>query len=626
MIMKTFYLFIFIFTSVQFSNGQCTYTTTVTNASCFNSCSQGSITYFVSGGIPPYQISSPLGTFSFNNSWLDSACAGTYSFTITDQGGCNINGSVNVSVNGPTVNSYSGAASCSTCADGIVLLTVSGNGPFEIHDQSNTNDTGVFYNDLIPGYHSFWIEDSIHCVAIENIVTGVNNGSVNEIEGEVYLDMNTNGVKDTGEPGLISGVNISPLNTAVCPDVTGHFQLRLPQTTYSVSPQIHSGWYLTSTPGSYTFTLAGSDVSNLDFGLYTVNPFYEIETNLSSSLPRCSTDVMHDISVINTGTIGIDSIAVVLTIDPLMTFVSSIPSPAMQFGNNVVWGIPIIQPFQTIHINPILHMPGHMIAVTSSVAIYGYDSQSNLIYTANDTLEQIVRCSFDPNDISVNPVGETAAHLILPSQSLEYKIRFQNTGNDTAFNVHILNLLDPSLDPATFEVIASSHSVQTTLDTNSLVNFQFDNILLPDSNVDEASSHGYVIYRIRAKNNIQDPTEINNNAFIFFDQNAAVQTNTVFNTLSNNFPTAVVEIKSVPAAKIFPNPAVDEIKIQFSNDDLVSELVSLCDITGKNILNIKRNGKNTVTVPVADIYRGVYLLFINTADYKRINSQIVILN
>lgn len=43
---------------------------------------------------------------------------------------------------------------------------------------------------------------------------------------------------------------------------------------------------------------------------------------------------------------------------------------------------------------------------------------------------------------------------------LEYLIRFQNTGNDTAFTVKILNLIDTTkLELSSFEFVASSHPV-----------------------------------------------------------------------------------------------------------------------------------------------------------------------
>ncbi|MBK7387847.1 MAG: hypothetical protein IPI23_01900 [Bacteroidetes bacterium] len=49
--------------------------------------------------------------------------------------------------------------------------------------------------------------------------------------------------------------------------------------------------------------------------------------------------------------------------------------------------------------------------------------------------------SYDPNDIVVDE--DTLLSTQFPNPPfLEYLIRFQNTGNDTAFTVKILNLID----------------------------------------------------------------------------------------------------------------------------------------------------------------------------------------
>jgi uncharacterized repeat protein (TIGR01451 family) len=47
--------------------------------------------------------------------------------------------------------------------------------------------------------------------------------------------------------------------------------------------------------------------------------------------------------------------------------------------------------------------------------------------------------SYDPNDKTATP-GEIA----LPDQWIDYRIRFQNTGNDTAFNIHLMDTLSPA--------------------------------------------------------------------------------------------------------------------------------------------------------------------------------------
>ncbi|MBL7808978.1 MAG: hypothetical protein JNN28_14260, partial [Saprospiraceae bacterium] len=107
--------------------------------------------------------------------------------------------------------------------------------------------------------------------------------------------------------------------------------------------------------------------------------------------------------------------------------------------------------------------------------------------------------SYDPNDKTGYPLGYGANHYIRPGTPLEYLIRFQNTGNDTAFTVRIEDTLSQWLDPATLRPGASSHAYTWNLSGAGLLTFLFENILLPDSNVNEPASHGYVKFTINHK-------------------------------------------------------------------------------------------------------------------------------
>ena len=133
--------------------------------------------------------------------------------------------------------------------------------------------------------------------------------------------------------------------------------------------------------------------------------------------------------------------------------------------------------------------------------------------------------AFDPNDKIGYPVGRGSAHLIDKEQEIEYRIRFQNTGTDTAFNIYILDTLSAHLDITSIRTGASSHPFEfDILDTNVL-RFYFRDIMLPDSNINEPGSHGFVKFRIAQTLDNPIGTEIFNSAGIYFDFNEPVITN-----------------------------------------------------------------------------------------------------
>ena len=139
--------------------------------------------------------------------------------------------------------------------------------------------------------------------------------------------------------------------------------------------------------------------------------------------------------------------------------------------------------------------------------------------------------SFDPNDKSASPTGYQDEHFIAQGTEIEYLVRFQNTGTDTAFSVVIRDTLSQFLDVTSVRPGASSHAYEFEVYGEGILKFTFPDIMLPDSNVNKEASQGFVQFKISPKNNLPVFTEIENSAAIFFDFNEPVITNTTLHTI-----------------------------------------------------------------------------------------------
>ncbi|MGV3505437.1 MAG: DUF7619 domain-containing protein [Adhaeribacter sp.] len=141
--------------------------------------------------------------------------------------------------------------------------------------------------------------------------------------------------------------------------------------------------------------------------------------------------------------------------------------------------------------------------------------------------------SFDPNDKQVVPVGLTAEHYTPTNTPLRYTVRFQNTGNDVAYRVVVVDTLARELDLSTLHVGAASHPYQMSLagKEKPVLTFTFNNIMLPDSTSDPAGSNGFVQFSIKPLQGLPEKTGVENFADIFFDYNEPVRTNTTVNRL-----------------------------------------------------------------------------------------------
>ncbi|BDS13316.1 DUF7619 domain-containing protein [Aureispira anguillae] len=143
----------------------------------------------------------------------------------------------------------------------------------------------------------------------------------------------------------------------------------------------------------------------------------------------------------------------------------------------------------------------------------------------------LVSGSYDPNDKTGFPLGVGATHSILPNQKIEYLLRFQNTGTDTAFTVVIRDTLSLELDLFSVRTETASHAYQFRMYGPRVIEWTFQHIMLPDSNVNEAESHGFVRFSVQQNPNLPIGTLIQNDAAIYFDYNNPIITNTYFHTI-----------------------------------------------------------------------------------------------
>jgi hypothetical protein len=197
--------------------------------------------------------------------------------------------------------------------------------------------------------------------------------------------------------------------------------------------------------------------------------------------------------------------------------------------------------------------------------------------------------SFDPNDKLVIPTGYGPQHYIEPETELNYTIRFQNTGTDTAFTVVILDTLDIWLDPTTFRQLGTSHPCKTELLDNGILIFRFaapDFTGLPDSNVNVIASNGFVKFSIQPKSNVPLETIIRNRAGIYFDYNEPIITNTVEHTIGRDFlVTSWIPTQPIYQVLAQPNPATDRVRISIPSqmEQMGDYRLQLTDALGRQV-------------------------------------------
>lgn len=234
--------------------------------------------------------------------------------------------------------------------------------------------------------------------------------------------------------------------------------------------------------------------------------------------------------------------------------------------------------------------------------------------------------SFDPNDKTAYPMGFAEEHFIENRTDLEYRIRFQNTGTDTAFNVVLVDTISAFLDPTTLLPGASSHPYTFELSGQGVAKFKFANILLPDSTTNEVASHGFVNFKISQKLDNAVGTVIENNADIYFDFNAPVRTNTVFHTIRDWWVDVLngsVEVfQPGLEVNVFPNPFFESATFELKGF-AQNGILQLFSQNGQMVLE-KRFAAGKTQVERRQLPSGVYFFKMNSAGSVLATGKVMV--
>lgn len=228
-----------------------------------------------------------------------------------------------------------------------------------------------------------------------------------------------------------------------------------------------------------------------------------------------------------------------------------------------------------------------------------------------DSACSVVLNSYDPNDKQVNLPEQISP---ADQETLEYMIRFQNDGNYSAVNVTVVDTISENLDLSTFRVLGTKHGVATHLDEDTrIVTFTFSGIGLAPSSQDLDASQGYIVYEIKEVAGLQEGDEIENTAYIYFDFNPAIVTNTTHNinsSLGN-------QEMATETLVVYPNPAQNTISILGGKVNSVS----IVDMTGKTVLTQTIGTSNVVNIE--GLSNGIYTVLM-TSDNGVAQQRLVV--
>lgn len=358
------------------------------------------------------------------------------------------------------------------------------------------------------------------------------------IEGSVFHDLNQDGIRQAGE----EGVPYWQIGSSAMPGITyytredGTFSVTgMPGQQHIYSPEIPPYWTY-STPNTIVAEALQADttIQGINFGCYPVPGITDISGSiLPLTAARPGFQATYRAEVCNEGTETSSGIFYVKQ-SLHLTYTNSTLAPDSIHQDTLFFSYTNLEPNQCFSVEITDQVFNGNILGTNLLQQMGVVTQTPDTLESNNTdfLLHTVTGSYDPNDISVYPACGVTSNFVAEGNSLDYFIRFQNTGSDTAFTVIIKDTLSPLLDISTFEFKGTSHGVNATI-SNNVLTLLYNAILLTDSTTNGPESKGWFRYSIKPLASVTDGDSIKNTAAIFFDYNAPIITNTVHTMIAD---------------------------------------------------------------------------------------------
>jgi len=437
--------------------------------------------------------------------------------------------------------------------------------------------------------------------------------NINYISGEVRFDENGDGCDSNDVPltYFLVNANDGQDDLSTLPNDNGHYALTVNQGSFSVS-MLNLPNYLVASPSVHIMTFTGTNFENKnnDFCITANQSVEDLSIELfplDDAIPGFESQ--YELIVENRGTQPVSNVQITVNFDDKQSFVSATQTPSSTTSNSLTFTISNLPLLYSETINftllneqpPVLNGGDIVVVSTEVTPVTSDDNPTNNTVVLTLTVVN----SFDPNDKLVTQGDEIT--IDETDEYLDYKIRFQNVGTANALNVKITDTISNKLDWTTFQPINSSHDYRLEFNNQEEINFIFDNINLPYEAIDEPGSNGHVSFKIKPKNDVQIGDVIENKAYIFFDFNAPIITNTVSTTIVDNL--GLDEYTGIENIKLLPNPASNQVEI-IHETDMEIEKVEIFDINGRLVKTYKHSNFLNISI----LNSGVYFVKMEVGD------------
>jgi len=598
----------------------------ITN-SAVSCLADGTAEAIVTGGSAPYTYEWSHGPIT---AMVTDLAPGIYAVTVSDDTGCQAVSSIEIasSIDLETSSTFS---DCDV-ATGTATATILGGAtdPSFLWSNGQVGPTAV---DLAADFYSVTVTDNVNgCQTHENVQVLEDPACSVNISGNVVVDENLDCIRDPSSISLQNfRIELSDGQIDFT-DVNGQYSFIAEPGTYEISVSNYpiDVSLLCDSILTIDATTLGENYEDNDF-YFEYNPPIDLQLKVVKFNARPGFQQQVRICLMNIGGVAASG-TLEMNFPTMIDYLSANPAVTNYdtTGFQLSWDFADIPPGAVWVYTPTFYIPSDLPIGTA----LDYEFEATATSGADiDLSNNYIFCPFqvtgayDPNDKTPTPIGEGPEGIIDAADiDMSYTIRFQNTGNDTAFTVLLRDTLSAEFDLRTFTPGPASHDYSAKIVQGNILEILFENILLPDSFVNEPASNGFFIFDIELKPDLVPGTVIENTAGIYFDFNAPIITNTTINTIRE--PVGVSNVLKPFEFNLRPNPTSDQTFLEFELEDPDQLTIGLYDLVGKTlkVINQKENfsaGKHLIKTDLTDLSDGVYFLRIESGSGKLGTQKIV---
>jgi len=365
------------------------------------------------------------------------------------------------------------------------------------------------------------------------------NHCTNLVHGVIFYDENQNCIKDESEVGM-SNIRLSIVRN---PSISnsggtetgsdGYFSHLIDTSLANIFIQTPNEFFDIECGFTDSLGIKFEDFQNktdfLEIPFWTDVDCSNVHVRNQSAFNRICMEGTNRINLENTSAFPEQNVELRLTFPDEIMFTGS-TSPHTVMGNIVTFNLPTIR-----------YGSGTSITFTTLIDCDAEIGQigtvtyeifpSNPCDTDNPVIEgelnYLFGNSWDPNDINGRVDGENTCYdESTNTELIEYLVRFENVGNDFAFNVVVRDTINTSqFDINTLCMKKASAEYEYALEEDSILVITFRDINLGFEGLSNFPdvARGFVVFEIESFINQLDVVE--NRAGIFFDNNDPIITN-----------------------------------------------------------------------------------------------------